>query len=210
MKRAPYLILAFLAAFLIVFPCRSQEPPEEKIDLDAILSSASQTESFSCDFRQEKHLSMLKKPVTTSGRLYYAAPDQLRWDQEKPALAGFMVKDKKLKRWEGQEGRAETVDLAKDIGLNIFVTQVFAWHNGNEEWLRKQYQVEVMKGSPPTVRLVPLDKVESRFVSHLDITFSEDLKHVQKVEVKTRKKDAITTSFSKCMINPSLPDDLFR
>lgn len=202
--------MAFLAALLFVVPCRSQEPSDGKINLDVILSTASATESFSCDFRQEKHLSMLKKPVLTNGRLYYAAPDRLRWDQEKPATAGFIVKDKKLKRWEGREDRAETVDLATDIGLNIFVAQVFAWHNGDEEWLRRRYKVEVIVGSPPTARLVPLDKTESRFISRLDIAFSEDLSHVQKVEVKTKKKDAITTTFSKCMINPSLSEDLFR
>jgi outer membrane lipoprotein-sorting protein len=153
---------------------------------------------------------MLKKPAVTKGRLYYLRPDRLRWDQTEPIPAGFVVNGKKLKRWEGQEGSAETTDLTKDIGLNSFVSQVFAWHNGDEEWLRKRYEIGVIEETPPTVRLIPLEKMEKRFISHLNIIFSEDLTLVQKVEVETKKKDTITTTFVNCTIDPSLPKGLFR
>jgi outer membrane lipoprotein-sorting protein len=210
MKRILNLSIALLILFSIVAPCRSQESSHEMLDLDAILSTASETKSFSCDFVQEKRLTMLKKPAVAKGRLYYLHPDRLRWDQTEPILAGFVVIGKKLKRWEGKESNAETTDLAKDIGLNSFVSQVFAWHDGDEEWLRKRYEIGVIEETPPTVRLVPLEKMEKRFISHLNIIFSEDLTLVRKVEVETKKKDTITTTFVNCIIDPPLPKGLFR
>jgi outer membrane lipoprotein-sorting protein len=210
MKKIMGLFMAFLIPFLIVAPSWAQESSHEIPDLHAILSTASKTESFSCDFVQEKRLTMLKKPAVTKGRLHYLRPDQLRWDQTEPIPAGFVVIGKKLKRWEGKESNAETTDLAKDIGLNSFVSQVFAWHNGDEEWLRKRYEIEISSETPPTVRLIPLEKMEKRFIGQLNIIFSEDLTLVQKVEVETKKKDTITTTFVNCIIDPSLPKGLSR
>lgn len=209
MKTLTILSIALLMTCLTTVPCLPQESSHGEPDLDAILSSISETEGFSCDFVQEKRLSMLKKPSVTKGRLYYLAPDHLRWDQKEPAPAGFVVKGKRLKRWEGKESNAETTVLAKDVGLNGFVSQVFAWHNGDEGWLRQRYDMEVIHESPPTVRLNPLDTMEKRVINRLTIIFSEDLTHVQKVEVETKKKDTITTTFSRCAIDPPPSIDLF-
>jgi outer membrane lipoprotein-sorting protein len=199
-----------LTTLFVAIPCLSQEPSPQKLELGAILSAASKTKSFSCDFVQEKHLSMLKKPAVTKGSLHYLKPDHLRLDQKEPTQVSFLVNGKKLKRWEEKRTDASTAELSKDIGLSIFANQVFAWHNGDVDWLSKRYDITVIMESPPTALLVPIEKTEKGFITQLKVTFSEDLTLVEKVEVEAKKKDTITTTFQNCTIDPSFPKDLFQ
>lgn len=211
MKRIECLVMAFLAAvLLVVVPCLAWEGHCQEPDLEAILSAVSETKRFSCDFVQEKRLSMLKKPSITRGSLHYLRPDYLRLDQKEPTQTSFLVKGKKLKRWEGKQGEATTMELSRDIGLSIFAGQVFAWHNKDADWLLKRYDIKVISETPPAVLLIPVEKTEKRFINRLKITFSEDLTLVKQVEVEAKKKDTITTTFENCTIDPTFPKDVLQ
>lgn len=210
MKSIVVLSRVLFATLLVAIPCLAQEPPHQKLGIDAILLAVSKTKSFSCDFVQEKRLSMLKKPAVSRGSLHYLEPDHLRLDQKEPTPVSFLLNGARLKRWEGKEGNATTSQLSKDIGLNIFAHQVFAWHNHDAEWLLKRYDIRVINESPAIALLVPREKEEKGFISQLKITFSEDLTLVEKVEVAAKKKDTITTTFQNCTIDPPFLKDLFQ
>ena len=114
-----------------------------------------------------------------------------------------------LERW-GEDGKAETASLAREPVFGLFVNQVFAWCKGDADWLKKRYEIRVISRNPPVIRLIPATKTEKRYLDHLTITFSEDRSHVEAVEIKTKDKDVISTTFINTSINPPLSKDLFK
>jgi hypothetical protein len=177
--------------------------------IETTLSSVSRVERISSDFVQERRLSMLKKGTVVRGHFYYEKPDRLRWEQKEPVAGGFVVNGSSLKRW-GEDGKAETADLAREPAFGLFVNQVFAWCKGDADWLKKRYDVRVISRNPPIIRLLPVTKAEKRYLDHLTITFSEDRSHVRVVDIQTKDQDTISTTFVNTSIDPSLPVDAFE
>ena len=66
-----------------------------------IAAAVAGLQTISSDFTQEKHVSMLKDPLVSSGRFVYEKPDRLYWEITKPSPAGFVVRGGKARRWEG-------------------------------------------------------------------------------------------------------------
>ena len=177
--------------------------------IEATLAAVSQAERISSDFVQERHLSMLKKDIIVKGRFYYEKPDRLRWEQREPVVGGFIVNGSTIRRW-GEDGKVETARLGSDPLFGLFVNQVFAWCKGDADWLKKRYAIKVIDRNPPVLRLTPLMKGEKRFLERLSVTFSEDLSSVERVEIQTKDKDSISTTFVNTSINRPLPEGIFN
>ena len=152
---------------------------------------------------------MLRKETVVKGHFYYEKPDRLRWDQKEPVAGGFIVNGPSLERW-GEDGKPETAGLAREPVFGLFVNQVFAWCKGDAEWLKKRYEIRVISRNPPVIRLIPATKREKRYLDHLTVTFSEDRSHVKAVDIRTKDKDVVSTTFINTSINPPLSKDLFK
>ena len=202
------MVFGLLAAHPTVFAQTAAETEKDDF-VEATLSAVSQVERISSDFIQERHLSMLKNGTIVKGHFYYEKPDRLRWEQKEPVLGGFVVNGSSICRW-GENGKVETISLAREPAFGLFVNQVFAWCKGDADWLKKRYDVKVISRNPPVVRLVPATKAEKRYIDHLTITFSEDRSYVRVVDIQTKDKDIVSTAFVNTSINPPLPKEVFE
>jgi outer membrane lipoprotein-sorting protein len=204
---------ALFALFLSVFcsPVFGQAPVDVDRDdlIETTLSSVSRVERISSDFIQERRLAMLKKGTVVRGHFYYEKPDRLRWEQKEPVRGGFIVNGSDLRRW-GEDGRVESANLAREPAFGLFVSQVFAWCKGDADWLKKRYEIRVVGRSPATIRLIPTTKAEKRYLEHLTITFSDDRSYVRIVDIQTRDKDVISTTFVNTSIDQPLAKELFE
>ena len=76
-----------LAVFFISVATFAQTPltEAETIKFKEIVSKRSDAlESLSSDFLQTKYIKMMKGAAISSGRLYYLAPDILKWEYRQP------------------------------------------------------------------------------------------------------------------------------
>ena len=102
----PVIIIAlilYLPAFVLSQTGIEESDNQNRI-FSEIASSASQVETFSCEFLQEKYMSMLDNVLISKGRLYYKRNNRLRWEINHPATSGFAVTGDQAKRWEGDSG----------------------------------------------------------------------------------------------------------
>jgi len=210
MKASFFVLFVFclLAARPAAFAQGAVETDRDDF-VETTLFAVSQVERISSDFIQERHLSMLKKGTVVKGHFYYEKPDRLRWEQTEPVAGGFVVNGLSLKRW-GEDGKVETASLVREPAFGLFVNQVFAWCKGDADWLKKRYEIRVVSRNPPVIRLIPTTKAEKRYLDHLTITFSEDRSYVKMVDIQTKDKDIIGTTFVNTSINPPLPKEVFE
>jgi outer membrane lipoprotein-sorting protein len=209
--------------FLVFFPLLCCDPsaqtaeisPESKAKenkskiFSLIAAGASAVQTLSSDFSQERHLSMLKEPLVSTGRFAYEKPDRLYWETLKPEPMGFVVQGDKAKRWSGDPGKAETLEVNQEFMIRAIVEQVFAWARADFAWLEKRYRISVREESPFLLKLIPLSFQEKKFLAYITITFSEDWTYVRLVELREKGGDFMRLRFMNTLLNPALPKDLF-
>ncbi|HEY3278493.1 MAG TPA: outer membrane lipoprotein carrier protein LolA [Syntrophorhabdaceae bacterium] len=214
----PYRYLSSLITLLVLclaFGSMTEtQAEEERQDLRSeafsrIAAAAASFRTISSDFVQEKHSSMLKDPLLSSGRFVYEKPDRLYWEIVKPSPAGFVVTGVKARRWEGDARKTETFDVRKEPVARAIVEQVFAWSRADFAWLEKRYRITVTEDRPTALRLTPLSSQEKKYISHLIITFSRDWSHVSSVDISEKGGDYVRIRFFHTLLDEPLPGNLF-
>jgi len=215
-KKYFYLFIVYLS-FLLCAPqgLAGEMKPEQRAKeiksqtFSLIAAGASTLQTLSSDFSQEKHLSMLKEPLISSGKFAYEKPDRLYWEIVKPSPAGFVVQGDKVKRWSSDPRVTETLEIDQEPMAKAIVEQVFAWAKADFPRLEKRYRITVMDETSSLLKLIPLSSQEKKFLTHITIAFSEDWTHVRSVELHEKGGDFTRIRFLNTLLNPSLPKDLF-
>ena len=218
------LILRGLALFLVFFfslvqgtwlsaaeinPEPNSKNPKSRI-FSQIAAGASTVKTLSSDFSQERHLSMLKEPLISTGKFAYEKPDHIYWEIEKPSPMGFVLQGDKGMRWGGNSKVPEPLEINQEPMIKAIVEQVLAWTRADFSWLEKRYRISLLDETSHSLKLIPLSFQEKRFLTHIAISFSEDWTTVRSVELHEKGGDFTRLRFFNTLINPSLSSDLFR
>ena len=212
--------LSLLLVFFFLLCCATPGPaaeikPEQKSKenkskiFTLIAAGAATVQTLSSDFSQERHLSMLKEPLISTGKFAYEKPDRLYWEILKPSPLGFVVQGDKAKRWSGDSKVTETLEIDHEPMIKAIIGQVSAWARADFTWLEKRYRITVMEETPYSLKLIPLSFQEKKFLDNLTIAFSEDWTYVRSVELHEKGGDVTRLRFINTLLNPSLPKDLF-
>lgn len=90
MVHNPVLLMICLAWLTIWVPCTgfSQNKPMDAASVEIFRSHVAQvsqrTQTISCDFSQEKEMSMIAEKVTSKGKFYLKKEKKLRWEYLQP------------------------------------------------------------------------------------------------------------------------------
>ena len=208
----PVIIIAlilYLPAFVLSQTGIEESDNQNRI-FSEIASSASQVETFSCDFFQEKYMSMLDNVLISKGRLYYKRHNRLRWEINHPATSGFAVNGDQAKRWEGDSGRTQTFKVNQVPFIKVFTDQVFSWASADFKRLKKRYHIKVLSDKPIQLMLLPISPQEKKYLDNFRISFTADASYVSAVEVHEPDGDFTRIHFLNTVINHPLPDSLFN
>lgn len=208
----PVIVIAlilYLPAFVLGQTGIEKSDDQNRI-FSEIASSASQIETFSCDFLQEKHMSMLDNVLTSKGRLYYKRDNRLRWEIYQPVTSGFAVNGDQAKRWEGDSGRTQTFKVNQVPFIKVFTDQVFSWARADFKRLKKRYHIKVLSDNPIKLMLLPLSPQEKKYLDNFRISFAADARYVSAVEIHEPDDDFTRIHFLNTVINQPLNDNLFN
>ncbi len=189
---------------------RAEEQGNTARIFSEIADSASQVETLTGDFIQEKHLSMLNNVLISTGRFFYKREDKLRWESNDPIVAGFAVNGEKAIRWKDDSERTQTFQVQQVPFIKVFTDQVFAWAKADFKKLEKRYRIQVVGDEPADLKLFPKSSQEKKYFDHIRIVFALDASHVQMVEVHEPDGDFTLIRFLKMTINRPLSDSLFN
>jgi outer membrane lipoprotein carrier protein len=202
------LILS-LPAF-VLGQTRSENSDNRNRIFSEIASSASQVETFSCDFLQEKYMRMLDNVLISKGRLYYKRNNRLRWEINHPVTSGFAVNGDQAKRWEGDSGRTQTFKVNQVPFIKVFTDQVFSWARADFKRLKKRYHIKVLNDNPIKLMLLPISPQEKKYLDNFRISFAADARYVSAVEIHEPDDDFTRIHFLNTVINHPLNDSLFN
>jgi len=176
------------------------------IFLHQIEAAAATTHSFTCDFIQEKHLAMFKKPVMFKGSLAIVRPDKLRWEFTEPLPSALLLSGVNGMRCNG-EAPPQAFSLDADPVMKIVAEQLWSWLGGNYTRLEEIYTMELVDAT--TLRLIPKEKMIADFIASIAIFFDRTTLQPATVEILEASGDSTKLLFSHYRLNIEPVEGLF-
>ena len=208
MKRLALALALCALLFAAPAPCAHAQEADETV-FEHLQSLAAEVQTIQSSFVQEKHLSLFKHVIRSTGRFAFAHPDSLRWEYVKPSPMGFSMSGGKGRQWDAASGLDKEFDPASDPIMAVVAEQLFSWTTFDLDALRREYAITVDTGAPVRLRLEPVRAGMHEFIDHLDVEFAEDGQSVRRVEIHEQDGDFTRIVFSDTVINAPLPEGTF-
>ncbi len=163
-------LLALLTASLLLAGTTSGLAADWQLaDLMQLLA---QTKSGQARYVERKYISMLDKPVESSGELSFTAPDRMEMRTLKPRKQSMLLDGNRLTL--EQDGRQKTVNLQAYPEVAAFVEGIRGTLAGDRQALERVYRVHLL-GTPARWQLMlePREPAMSRIISRIRISGSQ-------------------------------------
>ena len=137
-----------------------------------LMQLLAQNKSGQARFVERKYISMLDKPLESSGEMSYTAPDRMEMRTLKPKKEAMLLDGDRLTL--ERDGRQRTVSLQSYPEVSAFVEGIRGTLAGNRQALEKIYQVHLLGNAGRwQLMLVPRDPNMSRIISRIRIVGSQ-------------------------------------
>lgn len=205
MNKALLIFIIFLA---LINPAWAGTETDGDRDLIAgIKARADQVDTFTCDFRQERHLKVFSKPVVFKGRLLVDRPDKLRWEFTSPVPSVLILNSNQGLRCS-PEGRKREFSLDSDPVMAQVAEQLWNWLSGNYNQLESSYHIS-SQTSPPVLTITPENQETSAIIEEVRIQFKPRILHPTSITILEPGGDRTRLFFSNYELNQDLKDSLF-
>lgn len=166
-----------LVVLLISVASFAQTPltDTETIKFKEIVSKRSESlESLSSEFVQTKYIKMMKGAAISSGRLYYLAPDILKWEYSQPYNYKILFKDDKL--FINDDGYKSVTDLKSNKLFEKLVTLISGSINGKLLEDKKNFDVSYFKTTNLiSAVIVPRDSAIREMFNQIILLYDRNL-----------------------------------
>jgi len=174
--------------------------------LEKIRIRASDIHSFSCNFSQEKHLSLFPKPVLFQGKLKLVRPDKLRWSFVSPVPSTLIFNGDKGVRCD-DTGKPVYFSIDNDPIMQLVAKQIWSWLNNDFTKLGKEHTIK--KTGEATLLISPANTATGQWQATITITFDQDTLHPKEVVITEPEGDLTKIIFRNYLFNAAIPLSTF-
>ncbi|MDR1857117.1 MAG: outer membrane lipoprotein carrier protein LolA [Desulfovibrio sp.] len=213
----PRTLPCLLCWLAIVLACTADFAVAAGADdlLKTVAERTRDTRTLHAAFRQERNLSILDRPLVSSGHLCVRrnpddpAASSVLWAYTAPLASGFVWESGKARRW-GNEGQPVQARDAEAALMDVIARQVLDWIAIDPAATAKRYQTETVDTPQgPGVRLRPREPGQSPFIAMTAI-FAPTLDRLAGLVFVDTNGDATTLRFENVQVNRPLPEECRR
>ena len=203
-------ILASVSAFSQTPRDISHLPPTER--LTALLQQFGRFQrtlkTLQADFVQRRTSNLLVKESVSRGRLYFSAPDDIRWEYESPRRMTVLIADGVATTYRPEEKRAERIEVSRTQ------RRVFRFLAASQpvDELKRYFTITFVDPGPPGNYQLDLDPTSRHIKKRLrSLSIEIDRTSLLPVGVTWVDHDGDTTSytFSNVRVDGKLPAKIF-
>ena|SRR5690606_17993093 len=180
----------------------------EQASFQASLRQLVEIKTVSADFVQYKHLSFMKKPVESSGKLYVKHPDKLSWAYTTPFQYKMVFKDNKI--YIDDQGKKQTINIGNNKQFEKISTLVSSSLRGGK-YDEKEFAVSYLKqGNANMVRLTPKLAGAKKYIKEIVLLFSPMDKHIEEVKLVEPSNDYTRFVIKNRKVNTTIDESIFN
>lgn len=209
MKSTKYLL--FLSLFLLSSSLWAQrvELKEADVWLQKISNHTKDIHSLQTDFRQEKVLSFLENAIISEGLFYYAQPEQIRWEYQKPYVY-VMIMNKGILTVK-DEGDEYTTDLSSNKMFEQLNSLIAGSIQGKLLEEENNYQKLYFQDDLNIiVRFIPYSEELKAYLQYIEIYFDKNDLNVNQLIMTEAGGDFTRIAFFNRLINPEISENVFK
>lgn len=178
-------------------------------DFDRLSRESSRISTISADFVQKKIMKILSKPLISEGKFYYAAPDSIRWEYQKP-LRSVVLSDKgKTKRYIASGGKMIEDKTGGAQAMKIVLDEVAGWMKGKFTG-NPSFTAVLREGANTQIILTPVGKNMAGMIEKIEITVSRKDASVKSVRIVESATAETRIDFLHVAINQHIPPSVFQ
>ncbi len=163
--------------------------------------------SLQANFREERHLAMLKEPVVNEGKVWFTLPDKIRREIGGKTPSTTVIDGKKMSIYYPNYQQVEVYDLEKRPIIKDSLRALTAGLNFRE--VANFYDMAGSKnGSEYQITLTPRTASVKKLVKTVDLTLDENLTP-QRVVVQDSKGQVFTVTYTNVR-RDTLPPSTFE
>jgi outer membrane lipoprotein-sorting protein len=163
--------------------------------------------SLQANFREERHLAMLKEPVVNEGKVWFTLPDKVRREIEGKTPSTTVIDGKKMSIYYPNYQQLEIYDLEKRPVIKDSLRALTAGLNFRE--IGSYYNVVGSKdGDTYHITLTPKTASVRKLVKSVDLTLNENLTPAR-VVVEDSKGQRFTITYTNVRREP-IPESTFE
>lgn len=208
-----------LPSMVLLFAVRAlpANPPAAAPDLSPLkqwIAGQKEIRSVSADFTQIRALRTLRSPLTSSGRLWFMAPNWFRWelgDPPKTIIIGTPSGVTVIQPGKKQATRKPPPAPGAFPDSGAFGMMRIPGGGSFKEFQR-QVRVLALESSASKCHLemLPRDAASAGALSAIKLDFDPATGHWISLEIVTREGSSIRNEFSSVRVNPTLEKGLFE
>lgn len=206
-------LIVLLLCVVAPIAASSNAPTMTQTELDALLkrveSNLGDLRSLRAPFEQEKHLSIFKDVVRSTGTLFFALPDRVRIQMDGPFESVLVTDGRSVAQFERVDGSWERIRSGGQPVILAVTSQIASWLKGNFSTQTEIYTITGEPGESPRLVLTPTDAEFAKRIARIEITLAPDLASVTRIEIREPGGDFTALIFTGQERDVDLPDDLF-
>jgi outer membrane lipoprotein-sorting protein len=185
--------------------------PMSQSDIDQLIQKLqalhNNQPSLQANFREERHLTMLKDPVVNEGKVWFTLPDKIRREIGGKTPSTTVIDGKKMSIYYPNYQQLEIYDLEKRPIIKDSLRALTAGLNFRE--IGSYYNVEGSKdGNAYHITLTPKTASVRKLVKTVDLTLDENLAPTH-VVVEDAKGQRFTITYTNVRREP-IPASTFE
>ncbi|MGH8092862.1 MAG: LolA family protein [Chthoniobacterales bacterium] len=201
------LLLSFSLISIATAQAEPLAPNDVKALLARIRAKRAAAPQVQADFKEEKDIHLMNKPISSSGKVWFAAPDKFRREVQGNSPSVTVSDGKQLWIYYPKFKSAEHYSLGKHSPLDAGIAALTAALN--LENVENSYHITATKlENGYALQLAPRNPSLKRLLQTFDIQMNADLK-VQRTEMIQPNGDQIVTIYSN-ESRASIPPETFE
>src|SRR6266853_1642338 len=189
MRGSIIAVLAFLALISI-----ASSAPLSEADLKNLLAGIRQNRSTQADFQEERVIRLMKKPIVSSGRIWFQPPNKFRREVKGNSPSVTVSDGQQLWIYYPNFKSAERYPLGKGSPLDSTVTAINSALN--LENIENTFQITAIKTDKGhELALTPRAPSMKRTFQKLDLRIDDNLR-VERADMLLPNGDRIVTTYS--------------
>ncbi len=194
MSKAASLSFVFFLALPSLLLAEPLAPPEVKTLLARIREKRAAAPQVQADFQEEKTLRMMNKPVVSSGKVWFQAPNKFRREVRGNSPSVTISDGQQLWIYYPKFQSAEHYTLGKRSPLDAGIAAITA--SLNLEGVEQSYNISgAREGTGFLLQLAPRAGSLKRMLQQFTIRLNEALQ-VERTEMLQPNGDRIVTNYS--------------
>ena len=177
--------------------------------MSQLSQAASSMQSMQCRFVQEKTSPMLAEPSVSEGRMWYVAPDKMRWEYVKPYAFALVVNGDRIVK--ETDGKAETLEGNANRMYQGIVNIIMGSASGKKMFDASMFDIALFDDDAYwKAEMTPKRRDMKRMFSQLVFRFDKKTNGISRVEFIGSAGDVTSIRFEEIKLNEKIGEEKFK